>query len=72
MCTGLWVLEGCGGEEDAINGPAYQWPIISLQNMHMQQEHKQQQNPYQFNHLEVQMYLTLPAVSIMPSDDQQT
>ena len=27
---------------------------------------------YQFNYLEVQMYLTLPGVSIMLSDGQQT
>ena len=35
------------GGEQAINGPVYQWPIISLQNVHQQQEHKKQQNPKQ-------------------------
>ena len=35
------------GGEQAINGPVYQWPIISLQNVHQQQQHKQQENPEQ-------------------------
>ena len=47
MCTGLWVVEDCVGGEEAINGPVYQWPIISLQNVHQQQQHKQQENPEQ-------------------------
>ena len=44
MCTGLWVVEDCVGGEQAIND---QWPIISLQNVHQQQQHKQQENPEQ-------------------------